>query len=186
MATASVSDVAHAIRQRLPGVPTVKLHKLLYFAQGFHLAQVGEPLFHDVIEAWKYGPVVAEFWRADRYVSDREPAALDNDQLNTIGYVCSRYGNNSGGDLMSITHDQPPWRDAFWRRVGWGEQHTIEVDTIRQYFLDVLKADADDREIEVDQDQLAGLLTKAREHMNQRDAPGPVDTAASLLARLRG
>jgi len=43
--SASAHDVAAALRDRLPGLPTKKLHKLLYFCQGHHLAVKGEPLF---------------------------------------------------------------------------------------------------------------------------------------------
>lgn len=42
------------------GVPitNLKLQKLLYYIQGAHLKKFGWVLFHDVIEAWDYGPVV--------------------------------------------------------------------------------------------------------------------------------
>lgn len=36
----------------------LKLQKMLYYQQGFHLAYFGTPLFDDEIEAWMYGPVV--------------------------------------------------------------------------------------------------------------------------------
>ena len=39
-------------------VSNLKLQKLLYYVQGFHLAVFGEPLFEEEIEAWMYGPVV--------------------------------------------------------------------------------------------------------------------------------
>ncbi|MDR1081312.1 MAG: DUF4065 domain-containing protein [Deltaproteobacteria bacterium] len=42
----------------------LKLQKLLYFAQGWHLAYNDVPLFEDPIEAWKYGPVVRPVYRA--------------------------------------------------------------------------------------------------------------------------
>ena len=35
-----------------------KLQKLLYYAQGHHLAEFGEPLFEDDFMAWEQGPVV--------------------------------------------------------------------------------------------------------------------------------
>ena len=35
-----------------------KLQKLLYYAQGHHLAEFGEPLFEDDFIAWEQGPVV--------------------------------------------------------------------------------------------------------------------------------
>ena len=36
----------------------MKLQKMLYYQQGFHLAYYGTPLFDEEIEAWMYGPVV--------------------------------------------------------------------------------------------------------------------------------
>ncbi len=36
----------------------MKLQKLLYYEQGFHLAYFNQPLFNEAIEAWQYGPVV--------------------------------------------------------------------------------------------------------------------------------
>ncbi|MDR1041744.1 MAG: DUF4065 domain-containing protein [Deltaproteobacteria bacterium] len=42
----------------------LKLQKLLYFAQGWHLAYYDVPLFEDPIEAWKYGPVVRSVYFA--------------------------------------------------------------------------------------------------------------------------
>ena len=36
----------------------MKLQKMLYYQQGFHLAYFGTPLFDEEIEAWMYGPVV--------------------------------------------------------------------------------------------------------------------------------
>ena len=36
----------------------MKLQKMLYYEQGYHLAAFGTPLFDEDIEAWMYGPVV--------------------------------------------------------------------------------------------------------------------------------
>lgn len=36
----------------------LRLQKMLYFAQGWHLARFGVPLFDDDLCAWTYGPVV--------------------------------------------------------------------------------------------------------------------------------
>ena len=66
MAAVSAHEVAAAIQARLPGVDQMKLQKLLYFAQGHHLADFGELLFREDIEAWKYGPVVRVVYEADR------------------------------------------------------------------------------------------------------------------------
>jgi uncharacterized phage-associated protein len=39
-------------------ISNMKLQKLLYYQQGFHLAYFGTPLFDEEIETWMYGPVV--------------------------------------------------------------------------------------------------------------------------------
>jgi uncharacterized phage-associated protein len=57
-------DVAAALREWLPDLGAVKLHKLLYYCQGHHLARFGEPLFADTISAWDMGPVVGTLWRS--------------------------------------------------------------------------------------------------------------------------
>jgi uncharacterized phage-associated protein len=36
----------------------LKLQKILYYMQGFHLARFDTPLFEEDIEAWMYGPAV--------------------------------------------------------------------------------------------------------------------------------
>lgn len=59
-------DIAHKLiamaqRDEANGgelLTNLKLQKLLYYQQGFHLANFGTPLFKEDIEAWMYGPVV--------------------------------------------------------------------------------------------------------------------------------
>ena len=44
-------------------ISNLKLQKLLYYAQGAHLALRDEPLFGEPIEAWTHGPVVPSVYR---------------------------------------------------------------------------------------------------------------------------
>ena len=41
-------------------IDEMKLHKLLYFTQRECIVQTGEPMFPEVMHAWKYGPVMPE------------------------------------------------------------------------------------------------------------------------------
>jgi len=43
-------------------ISNLKLQKLVYYAQAWHLAITGEPLFTDRIEAWVHGPVVPSLY----------------------------------------------------------------------------------------------------------------------------
>lgn len=86
--TVSAHDVAAELRKRLPDAGVKKIHKLLYYCQGHHLAHFGVPLFREQIAAWDRGPVVVDLWREEKYNEPApEPAAMGEGELNTIGYV---------------------------------------------------------------------------------------------------
>jgi len=56
----TIFDIADHILAQTPapyGLTNRELQKLLYLAQGFHLAKFGEPLFQEDFQAWKHGPV---------------------------------------------------------------------------------------------------------------------------------
>ncbi|MGK8328482.1 Panacea domain-containing protein, partial [Pseudomonas aeruginosa] len=59
-------------------VSNLKLQKLVYYAQGFHLAVYDEPLFTDSIEAWTHGPVVPNVYHHyKQFGSGSIPAPID-------------------------------------------------------------------------------------------------------------
>jgi uncharacterized phage-associated protein len=134
--TLSARDVAAALRDRRPGLPTKKLHKLLYYCQGHHLAIFEEPLFSETISAWDMGPVVGALWYEEKQGDLPAPhprREMDEAQLNTIGYVLSRYGALTGQDLENLTHSEQPWRLADSGRRP-GESTRVKLEWIRQYF----------------------------------------------------
>lgn len=132
----SARTIAAELRRRLPGLGTKKQHKLLYYCQGHHLAAFGEPLFRESIAAWDMGPVVGQLWYEEN-VDPSSPAPtseeLSEAQLNTIGYVVSRYGALSGTDLEHLTHSESPWRDADRDRRPH-ESVRIPEQALRTYF----------------------------------------------------
>jgi uncharacterized phage-associated protein len=132
--TVSASDVAAVLRSRLSGLPVKKLHKLLYYCQGHHLAAFDEPLFTETISAWDMGPVVGTLWHREKEGKAAPgPTDLSEAQLNTVGYVLSRYGALTGQDLENLTHSEPPWQVANSRRPP-GQSVRIEQDWLRAYF----------------------------------------------------
>lgn len=163
----SAHDVAAELRARQPGMPVKKLHKLLYYCQGHHLAVHGEPLFDDTIEAWDMGPVVAGLWRAERHGTPTpEPAGLDEAALNTVGYTLSRYGALTEKDLENLTHGEDPWRNADKARQR-GDSPRIEHEWIAHYFQDNVA-----EENRLDRTQLSAWL--------RRTAARPAESGVAL------
>lgn len=59
---ASVSNYIISLLAPDRDLETIKLQKLLYFAQGWSFALQGKQLFSDEFEAWKYGPVIRSIY----------------------------------------------------------------------------------------------------------------------------
>lgn len=131
--TVSAHDVARELRHRFPLVGAVKLHKLLYYCQGWYTAWTGRPMFGEQIQAWENGPVVADLWRAEtrNHWDTPAPTPLDDDMFIALDYVASRYGSLSGRDLIQLTHGEAPWSDA-WETQGRNSE--ISPADIARYF----------------------------------------------------
>lgn len=174
----TAADIAAAFRRDLPGIGRNRLHKLLYLAQGHHLAWFGKPLFVDPVSAWDNGPVVAALWHHEQH---HGPSAagygnLSNGELNTVGYVASRYGNLSRVDLETLTRNQPPYLRANEGRRP-GEATRIDPDVMAAWFRTV---DVDDDEPPVDTESLKAFLARAAENI---DKPAKVDDVDEILAK---
>jgi len=177
---------AHAIiaeiRARIPAVGKKKAHKLLFYAQGHHLGWFGVPLFRETISAWDMGPVVGEVW----YAEDRGEVPdivdeLGEAELNTIGYVISRYGNLSGNDLQHLSHSQEPWQRANARRQPGGRAR-IEPEWMAEFFA----GESDDEDgIVLDSDAVAEFLKASRERPPPTGGEDETPKLRAMLADLQ-
>ena len=62
-------------------ITNMKLQKLLYYFQEFHLAEFkGGPLFDEPILAWEHGPVVSRVWRQYTQLG-RWPIQISHDSV---------------------------------------------------------------------------------------------------------
>lgn len=123
----SVLTIADAIlktQKRLGKALTpLQLVKLTYIANGWSLALREAPLFRERIEAWRYGPVIPELYRAVKRfgrdpipfdaLDDRDPP-VDVDTLAFIEDVVAKYGDLSGIALSHLTHQSgTPWSQVY-------------------------------------------------------------------------
>jgi uncharacterized phage-associated protein len=103
-------------------ISNLKLQKLVYYAQGFHLAIFeGTPLFDERIEAWTHGPVIPDLY--DQYKdygsgpiplpSDIDLSIYQTEIRELLDEVYSVYGQFSAWKLRDLTHDEKPWLDAY-------------------------------------------------------------------------
>ena len=102
------------------GISNLKLQKLVYYAQGFHLALHDEPLFSEPIKAWQHGPVVESLYHTySELGSGSLPkpdvlrlVAFDDDTREVLDEVWNVYGQFSAWKLRDMTHAEPPWNET--------------------------------------------------------------------------
>ena len=96
----------------------LKLQKLLYYQQGYHLAAFGTPLFSEDVEAWMYGPVVPTVYDVfSAYGSSALPVveseiSLSEEEEILFSQVYDAYREFSAIGLMNRTHTERPWIEA--------------------------------------------------------------------------
>lgn len=109
--------VAKMISELDPSAGTMKMQKLLYYVQGWALAWTGDPIFEDLPEAYRDGPVYprvredlqyCEGVRVDRSSSED----LSEEQVAIIRAVVKKYRPFSGREMANMTHREPPWNEA--------------------------------------------------------------------------
>ena len=114
------NDIASVIIARNgPWLDAMRLQKLLYYVQAWHVAVTDSPLFSEPIKAWRDGPVVPQVRTARADQSTRRAADQDLDNIriddftsNLIDLVSIAYGNMSGDELSALTHVEAPWIEA--------------------------------------------------------------------------
>lgn len=144
---ALVTDVASYFislsRESTPyAITPLKLQKLVYYAQGFHLRRTGDRLFEANLLAWEHGPVVRRIFDDYRsYKYNTIPSRkFDNEidpvtgepllteiEINTINAVWNALGDLDGKTLEELTHQEDPW-------LYTDINDEIDIELIREYF----------------------------------------------------
>lgn len=113
-------NVAEYIINTIP-VDNLKLQKLLFYSQAVHLVLNNKtPLFKDRIEAWMYGPVVPTVYKKYKKFgyeilrpSKNQKSTLLDSEIETVDMVIDYYGNMTGVQLVTKTHQEAPWKNAY-------------------------------------------------------------------------
>ena len=130
------------------GISPLKMQKLLYYAQGIHLALNNAPLFKENIDAWQHGPVVNSVYQEYKncgsnfitpVFTDKDEnliSAIENDStvLESLELAYNNFAIFTAWQLRNMTHVQgSPW-DITTNTTGTGA--TIDNNLIKEYFLE--------------------------------------------------
>lgn len=149
----SAKDIAFSIVNRgiADGKPVtqMQLQKMLYFANGIHLAKGKGPLLKDKFQAWRFGPVIPSIYDIYKlYGSDKinhtiwltsglgyggihKPVELDSDTLETINITWNTLKDIDAIKLSNWTHQSgSPWEKAY----QYGENTIINEEDMKVYF----------------------------------------------------
>ena len=130
---ATAVDVAAYVLQNVSPITAMKLQKLVYYSQAWHLVWESRPLFADRIEAWPNGPVAPVLYDAHRGEFQVKsgsvggsPGVLDDGERESIDAVLKFYAGMTAYELSDLTHSEQPWLAA---RKGYahGERCNVEI-----------------------------------------------------------
>lgn len=117
-AMADVLDVAQYILEIRGEMTAMKLQKLTYYSQAWHIAWTDNVLFPSRIEAWADGPVCPDLFKLHRghfrvsKLRSGDARRLTADEQDTIDRVLDFYGDKSPQWLSDLTHMEDPWKNA--------------------------------------------------------------------------
>lgn len=111
-------------------ISNLKLQKLVYYAQGLHLAVYNKPLFNEIIKAWQYGPVIPDLYhRYKKFGVNGIPAnkkfdysIIDKKTREFLDEIYEVFGQFSAVQLMKYAHSDRCWIDA-----GVGNEMTFKA-----------------------------------------------------------
>lgn len=139
MCKSNINDVAnYLILENKIGITHRELQKILYFSQGFYLAEYGEPLFDSPMDAWKFGPVNNSIWgrfrsfgyhnlHVDKGVST---TTLTNNKKQFLSAILASFLVLGESLLIDMSHTDFPWK----RNYIEGINKPIELTLIEEYF----------------------------------------------------
>ena len=123
-------------------VTNLKLQKILYFTQAWHLVNFNRPIFNEPIEAWAYGPVIRSVYEnykrfknspIDIRVLPSQVPTFPKRQSELLEEVYEIYMKFPAYALVNMTHNDDPWKNNFIK----GGSNCIPITEIRKYYNDL-------------------------------------------------
>lgn len=96
----------------------LKLQKLVYYAQAWHLALYNSPLFEEDFQAWVHGPVIPELYQKYQsfnwqpILKEVDFPQLPQNILAFLEEVAKEYFACDAYELEQMVHLEEPWQKA--------------------------------------------------------------------------
>jgi uncharacterized phage-associated protein len=136
-------DVARYIVEKCGEMTAMKLQKLLYYSQAWHMVWEEKELFPDEFKAWANGPVTTSVYgqHRGRFLVDATTFptgnvnALTPQQRGAVDRVLDFYGKQTAQWLSNLTHQEAPWVEArAGLEPGAPSDKVIEKAAIHEYY----------------------------------------------------
>ena len=126
-------------------ITNLRLQKLVYYAQAWHLANFETPLFQHDFEAWVHGPVIKDLYHENKKYGFSPIESnvtlgdiskiLPEDKFEFVKEVADIYLNFTAYELEKMTHQETPWIQA---RKGVSEDeicsNVISKESMLEYY----------------------------------------------------
>jgi len=125
-------------------ITNLKMQKLLYYAQAWHLVYFKKPLFREAIQAWEFGPVVpkvyTEFkkfgYKPIKYDNTgKEKAPFTKQQLEYLTTCYDTFIKFSAHELVNMVHNEAPWKLTFNKK----PYSVIDHQVMKVFYSKLLK-----------------------------------------------
>lgn len=135
-------------------ITNLKLQKLVYYADAWHLANYKEPLIKEDFQAWIHGPAIPSLYgeyktfswqpivrtdlKSENLIAIKEQ--LSSKIVELLDQVCDSYFGLTAYELERLTHNEDPWKKT---REGLADDEPsdriISKDLIRNYYSTFIK-----------------------------------------------
>lgn len=153
----TIFEIADHILAQTPapyGLTNRELQKLLYLAQGFYLAQSGEPLFQEDFQAWRHGPVNSGIFHKYKHFGYLDINKPHKEMLKPISENMSAFilaltlsfCTVGASKLIEYSHADTPWSEKYIPN----QNISLPKENLKTYFenfasFDEYKAVAEDK-----------------------------------------
>lgn len=136
-------------------ISNLKVQKLTYYAQAWHLALHGQPIFQEDFQAWIHGPVLPELYEAFKTFGSKPINSMEGKGEGVLENFRNQYGNDfaefmeevtreyfpkTAYELEELTHNEDPWKMA---RLGLAEDcpstAVITKESMRNYYQNLVQ-----------------------------------------------